>query len=122
MSIVLVNCAFWIGSLWGDPFFLFHGQSASPRSIANIKIVIPAYAFSIAWAVVLVAALLWGMRSGRAWLVNLVAVFGAIHFYSQWFEKLGGTPLSVLVGGVVLLLAAMALHRFNRGVAAPAAG
>jgi iron complex transport system permease protein len=41
-------------------------------------------------------------------------VFGAIHFYTQWFEKLGATPLSVLVGGVVLLLAALALRRFNR--------
>ena len=121
MSIVLVNCGFWIGSLWGDPFFLFHGQRVPPRSTANIEIVIPAYAFSIAWAVVLVAALLWGMRSGRAWLVNVVAVFGAIHFYTQWFEKLGATPLSVLVGGVVLLLAAMALRRFNRKPAPVAA-
>jgi iron complex transport system permease protein len=114
MSIVLVNCGFWIGSLWGDPFFIFHGQRVPPRSSANIEIVIPAYAFSIAWAVALVAALLWGMRSGRAWLVNVVAVFGAIHFYTQWFEKLGATPLSVLVGGVMLLLAAIALRRFNR--------
>jgi iron complex transport system permease protein len=113
-AILLVNFGFWIGSLWGDPFFLFNGQTVPPRSNANIHIVIPAYAFSIAWALVLVAALVWAMRSGRAWLVNVVAVFGAIHFYTQWFEKLGATPLSVLVGGVALMLVAFALRRFNR--------
>jgi hypothetical protein len=113
-SILLVNCGFWIGSLWGDPFFLFHGQRVPPRSSANIEIVIPAYAFSIVWALALIAALVWAMRAGRAWLVNTVAVFGAIHFYTQWFEKLGATPLSVLVAGVALLLAALALRRFNR--------
>ncbi|MDO8875084.1 MAG: hypothetical protein Q8M24_26795 [Pseudolabrys sp.] len=120
-SILLVNVAFWIGSLWGDPFFMFHGQRVPPRSTANVEIIIPAYAFSIAWALVLVAALVWAMRSGRAWLVNVVAVFGAIHFYTQWFEKLGATPLSILVGGVALLLAAFALRRFNRKPAEAAA-
>ena len=117
-SVLLVNGGFWIGSLWGDPFFLFHGQRVPPRSSANIEIVIPVYVFSIAWALVLVAALVWAMRSGRAWLINVVAVFGAIHFYTQWFEKLGATPLSVLVGGAALLLVAFVLRRFNRKPAA----
>lgn len=119
MSIVLVNCGFWIGSLWGDPFFLFHGQKVPPATLGEIKIVIPADAFSIGWAAVLIAALIWGAQSGRPWLLNAAAVFAAIHFYTQWFEKLGATPLSVLVGGVALLLAAAALRRFNRP--APAA-
>jgi hypothetical protein len=114
MSIVLVNCGFWIGSLWGDPFFLFNGQRVPPRSVAAIKIVIPDYAFGIAWAVLLVAAMVWAMRAGRPWLVNTVAVFGAIHFYTQWFERLGATPVSVLIAGVLLLLAALVLRRLNR--------
>lgn len=114
MSIVLVNCGFWIGSLWGDPFFMFNGQRVPPRSVDNIKIVIPDYAFGIAWAVLLVAAMIWAMRAGRAWLVNAVAVFGAIHFYTQWFERLGATPVSVLIAGVALLLAALLLRRLNR--------
>jgi len=114
MSIVLVNCGFWIGSLWGDPFFMFNGQRVPPRSVANIKIVIPDYAFGIGWAVLLVAAMVWAMRAGRPWLVNTVAVFGAIHFYTQWFERLGATPVSVLIAGVLLLLAALVLRRFNR--------
>ncbi len=81
---------------------------------------VPAAAFSFAWALVLIGALVWGMRSNRRWLVNVAAVFGAIHFYTQWFEKLGATPASVLIGGVALLLSAAVLRRLNRP-AAPAA-
>ena len=40
------------------------------------------------------------MQVNRRWLVNLVALFAGIHFYTQWFERLGATPLSVLLGGV----------------------
>jgi hypothetical protein len=39
-----------------------------------------------------------------------------IHFYTQWFERLGATPLSVLLGGVVMLASAFALWMFNRRV------
>jgi hypothetical protein len=99
---------------------MFHGQKVPPVAVEAIKIVIPDYVFSIAWALVLIGAVVWGMRSNRAWLVNVAAVFGAIHFYTQWFERLGATPVSILVGGVALLLAAMLLRRLNRpAVAAP---
>ena len=38
----------------------------------------------------------WAVKANRRWVINLVAVFGAIHFYTQWFERLGADPLSVL--------------------------
>ncbi len=120
MSVVLVNAGFWIGSLWGDPFFMFRGQKVPPVAVSAIKIVIPAYAFSLVWALVLICALVWRMRSGRPWLVNSTAVFAAIHFYTQWFERLGATPASVLIGGVALLLVAIVLRRLNRVSAATA--
>ena len=67
----------------------------------------------------LIGAALWAMRANRRWLVNIVAVFGAIHFYTQWFERLGATPLSVLLGGLLMLAFALALWGFNhRAVAA----
>jgi len=48
-------------------------------------------------------------------------VFAAIHFYTQWFERLGATPLSVLIGGVlVLAFAALAWKLNERFVAQPA--
>jgi hypothetical protein len=68
----------------------------------------------------LIAAGVWAARANRRWLVNIAAAFGAIHFYTQWFEKLGATPLSVLLGGVAMLALALALWAFNRRAAAPA--
>lgn len=78
------------------------------------KIVIPYWVFGIGWALVLIAAGVWAMRVNRRWLVNIVAVFGAIHFYTQWFERLGANPLSVLLGGLAMLAIALALWQFNQ--------
>ncbi len=121
-AILLVNFGFWIGSLWGDPLFLLTRMSGKKLEAARFEdVVIPHTVFSVGWAVVLIAAALWAMRVNRRWLVNVAAVFGAIHFYTQWFEKLGATPVSVLLGGVVMLVIALALWTFNRrSAAAPA--
>ena len=43
-------------------------------------------------------------------MVNLAAVFGGIHFYTQWFAILGANALSVLLGGVLMLAFALALY------------
>ena len=51
--------------------------------------------------------------SNRRWVVNAAAVFGAIHFYTQWFEYLGPNPLSVLGGGILLIGFGFALRWFN---------
>jgi hypothetical protein len=113
-SIVLVNFGFWIGSLWGDPLALMRGASGMAMQARLDSIVVPAWAFGIAWAVALIAAGIWAARVNRRWLVNTAAVFGAIHFYTQWFEKLGATPASVLLGGLVMLGIALALWVFNK--------
>jgi hypothetical protein len=44
----------------------------------------------------------------------VAAVFGAIHFYTQWFDKLGASPLSFLLGGLLLLAFALGFCKFNR--------
>lgn len=119
-SIFLINFGFWIGSLWGDPLMLLRGLSRRPGYSMIDDTVVPAAVFSVGWAVVLIAAGVWAARANRRWLVNVVAVFGAIHFYTQWFEKLGASPLSVLLGGVLLLGIALALWSFNRHKAAAA--
>jgi iron complex transport system permease protein len=120
-AIVLVNFGFWIGSLWGDPLVLLRHMAGKPATQTLSDVVIPAVAFSLGWALVLLAAGIWAARANRRWLVNIAAAFGAIHFYTQWFEKLGATPVSVLLGGVVMLAIALALWAFNRREAAPAA-
>ena len=113
-SLLLINFGFWIGSLWGDPLMLLRSMNAKDASLD--KTVIPATVFSILWAVVLLGAGIWAVQVNRRWLVNLVALFGGIHFYTQWFERLGATPLSVLLGGVVMLASAFALWMLNRRV------
>ena len=118
-AILLVNFGFWIGSLWGDPLFLLSRMAGKARAAPRLEdVVIPHAVFSIAWAVVLIAAALWAMRINRRWLVNVAAIFGAIHFYTQWFETLGATPVSVLLGGLMMLAIALALWAFNRRPAA----
>jgi hypothetical protein len=104
-AIILVNFGFWIGSLWGEKLELFAG--AAPVRV-------PAAVFSIGWAVALIAVAVWGVRVNRRWVVNVAAVFGAIHFYTQWFERLGATPLSVLLAGLLALGLALVLRRFNK--------
>jgi len=116
-SLLLINFGFWIGSLWGDPLMLLHSMNAKDTSLVFMtNAIIPAAAFSILWAIVLLGAGVWAVQMNRRWLVNLVAVFAGIHFYTQWFERLGATPSSVLVGGVVMLASAVVLWMFGRRV------
>ncbi|MDT3686995.1 MAG: hypothetical protein RO009_18340 [Pseudorhodoplanes sp.] len=120
-SVFLVNFGFWIGSLWGDRLRLLRAMGpgeSSPATAAKLNVVIPPYVFSIGWALALIAVGVWGARENRRWVVNIAAVFGAIHFYTQWFEKLGANPASVLLGGLLMLAIAIGLWMFNRRVKA----
>ncbi len=103
-GVLLVNLALWVGSLFGDDLGALGLEGPS----------IPAWAFALVWALALGALAAWGWRAGRRWVVNLCAVFGAIHLLTQWFERLGAEPLSVLVAGVVLVGLALALRAYNR--------
>lgn len=100
-SVFLVNFGFWIGSLWGDRL----GR-------ADVAAV-PAWAFSAAWALALIGAAIWAWRANRRWLVNVAAAFGAIHFYTQWFETLGASPYSMLAAGLIALGLAVGLSFLN---------
>jgi len=44
-----------------------------------------------------------------------VAVFAAIHLYTQYFELLGAHPASILVAGLFALGIAFGLFRYNKG-------
>ena len=103
-GVLMINLAFLVGSLFGDR------QTGWPSA-----------AFTIAWAVLLLVVGLWGVLSNRRWVVNAAAIFGALHFYTQWFEFLGPHPLAILVGGLLLIGFGFALRWFNRGRAPAAA-
>jgi hypothetical protein len=118
-SVFMVNFGFWIGSLWGDYLLLIRSLwRGHPRVLTDWEI--PPSAFVIGWAVVLLATGIWAVQENRRWVVNVVAVFAAIHFYTQWFERLGLDPMSVLVGGLIMLAFAIGLWMFNKRFAVPA--
>lgn len=120
-SLLLVNFGFWIGSLWGDRLRLLRAILADDAALrtgaTKSQVVIPPYVFGIGWALALVAVGVWGVRQNRRWVVNTAAVFAAIHFYTQWFEKLGANAGTVLLGGLIMLAVALALWRLNRRMA-----
>jgi len=99
VAIVLVNVAFFIGSIFGDEGVGLDGV-----------------VFSVVWALALLAFGAWAVFANRRWVVNSVAVFGAIHFFTQWFLALGAQPLSILGGGLLLIAFGLALARFNNWV------
>lgn len=104
-SLLMVNFGFWVGSLWGD-------------RIEQFGLLVPRWVFAIAWAVGLIGVGLWAVQANRRWVVIIAAVFGAIHFYTQWFERLGATPLSILLAGLLTLAIAIGLWSFSRRKAA----
>ncbi len=107
LSLVMVNFGFWIGSLWGDD------PGHSWRSDYTPHPYVPDLVFVIGWAAVLVGVGIWAARANRRFVVNTVAAFGAIHFYTQWFERLGAAPLTIALAGVLVVAVAVALWRYN---------
>ena len=96
VSIFLVNLGFWIGSLGGDIWL------ESP------------HIFSIAWAIAIFGIGFWAWKENRVWLINVLGVFGSIHFYTQWFQTLGAEPLSLFLGGVIAIGIAILFKRLNK--------
>jgi hypothetical protein len=100
-AALVVNLAFLWASIFGDSNFSRE-------------------TFAIAWAVLLLAAAAWAIRVDRRWVINTAAVFGAVHFFVQWFFYLGANALSVLGGGVLMIAFGMGLFAFNRRRGQPA--
>jgi hypothetical protein len=96
-AILMINVAFLVGSLFGDNMLK-----------------IPGVAFTVVWALALLGLGIWAVFADRRWVVNSVGVFGAIHFFTQWFLALGAQPFSILVGGLLLIGFGLALARFNQ--------
>ena len=45
---------------------------------------------------------------------NIAVVFGVIHFYTQFFERLKATPVTIIIAGVIAIFAAWALWMVNQ--------
>jgi len=124
--VFMVNFGFWIGSLWGDHSLLFtallRSDAGALTDLSDRPPLIPALPFVIGWAILLFAVAIWAVRENRRWVLNIAAVFLAIHFYTQWFERLGFNPVTVLAGGLLVLGFALVLWKFNKRLAEPAPG
>ncbi|HTV36596.1 MAG TPA: hypothetical protein VMF12_09195 [Xanthobacteraceae bacterium] len=117
-SVFMVNFGFWIGSLWGDNLrlarsILHNDPGILTASNTGPQIISPVE-FAAAWAIALLGIGIWGTLANRRWVVNVAAVFGAIHFYTQWFDWLGPQPTSFIIGGLLMLVFALGLWSFNR--------
>ncbi len=124
VSLVVVNFGFWVGSLWGD----YPGESwvhgelyDKPAEFWKVRqswraaaLHVPDLAFVVLWAVLIAGVGIWAARVNRRWVVNMAAVFGAIHFYTQWFERLGAAPGSIILAGLIVVAIAVGLWRYNR--------
>lgn len=93
--LFLVNLGFWIGSLWGD------------QDISKLT-------FVIGWALALIIVAIWAIKQQKKWVVNTVTVFGAIHFYTQYFERLGANPGTLMLAGILALGLALFIFNYNR--------
>lgn len=116
-SVFMINFGFWIGSLWGDNLRLIRSLIHNDPSVLTTRAgpdIISPFMFSVGWAIVLLAAAVWGMRANRRWVVNVAAVFGAIHLYTQWFDSLGPGPLAFIIGGLLMLAFAYGIWALNR--------
>jgi hypothetical protein len=119
-SVFMVNFGFWIGSLWGDRLLLIRSLlQGHSNAVTSYSEVISPLSFVIGWAIALLLAGIWAVWENRRWMVNVTAVFLGIHFYTQWFERLGLAPISVLAGGLLMLAFALGLWAFNRRLAVP---
>ncbi len=108
-SGLIANIGFWCGSLWGDSLW-----NQSENWDLQFGTVISSWAFAVAWAVAIFWAGLWAFLENKRWAVNLVIVLATIHFYTQYFNRLGATPSAVLVAGLLGVFFAMGVLRVNK--------
>ena len=126
VSLLLVNFGFWVGSLFGDTpgkswsnttIFAYPGKifdfdlTTLPEGALHILDTV----FSIVWALALILVGIWGMRQDRRFVVNTVAVFGSILFYTKFFEYFGIiNPIASMFAGISAIGIALGFWKYNR--------
>ncbi len=127
LAIVWINFGFWVGSLWGDRpgaswvrADLIYAGDYDPDRARKLRewheqaLFIPDWVFALAWALGLLSLGIWAASRNERGVLNAVATFAAIHFYTQWFERLRATPEMVIAAGVIAVAIAFALWRYNK--------
>ena len=127
-SFFLVNFGFWVGSLWGDDLVFLkwiwstddlytsekeRQNSEGPCWQIGCRRVLSRWSFALAWAIAIAMVATWGARHHSAFVVNTATTFGAIHFYTQYFERFRGNPISLFCAGVIALGGCLVLAHWN---------
>jgi glycerol-3-phosphate acyltransferase PlsY len=63
--------------------------------------------------VALIVTAVWAVRVNRRWTLNVVTVFAGIHLYTQWFEFFGGSPVALVLMGLIALGLAVGMRFVN---------
>ena len=108
-SLILVQFAFWVGSLWGD---VLGGARWRYEDAAQPVFGLAPWFFAVGWAT-LSLTLALAARRGSFLSVSAI-VFLAIHGYTQYFETFGAEPLSLLIAGLALVALALGAARLIR--------
>jgi len=110
-SVFLVNFGFWVGSLYGSREII-HEEGKKSWEYEMVTHISPEV-FSILWAVAIISAGVWAVKNNRRWTLNVVATFGGIHFYTQWFVYFGAEPITLIFLGILTLGCVFSLKLVN---------
>ncbi len=131
MAFIVANLCALVGSLWGDVVgqtiwgqgydwateMTYEQYEAARIAFEAKTLVIPDWAYSILWALILVAIIAWAARGNRRALFNAGVTFAGIHAYTQMFESFGEEPLAYVIGGFAAIPLAWGMWRMNRWLA-----
>ncbi|TDK41018.1 hypothetical protein [Antarcticimicrobium luteum] len=135
LAFIWMNMAFWIGSLWGDRVGAhlwgpkwsdfsadpgWHADEAARAAYEAAQMafmervtVISADAYALVWALVILGVGLWAAMGARRAVFNTAVTFGAIHLYTQYFERLEAAPGTVVIAGLIAIALAYSAWRMN---------
>jgi hypothetical protein len=145
-GLFLVNLGFWVGSQWGGDlpigtefFQTLFFMLKMKLTYGSRGVFVSPWLFAIAWTIALAVTGYWAYRHKCRRLFALVATFGALNFYTQWFqylliliearrrimlgrspevtlhwyEFLEAPPLIFLIGGLLGIAYALAFRALN---------
>ena len=71
--------------------------------------------YLLIWALASLGKGFWACKVNRVLLLTVLGVFGAVHFYTQWFVILGAKPFSLFLGGIIAVGIALLFKKLNTG-------
>ena len=131
MGFIVANLCALVGSLWGDVVgetfwgpgydwtsdMTYEQYDAARQAYEASALVISANAYSVLWAIALVAIIGWAAQTHRRALFNAGVTFAAIHAYTQMFESFADEPLAYVIGGFAAIPLAWGMWRLNHWLA-----